>query len=175
MLSTGARRLATIRRAIEAHLASRDVARVIYGTIIGLALVVALEAHPPATAGPVIAALVGTAFAVGFAEFYSEIVGGEARTRRPAHREQMAAVAAESAAVILGAGFPALFFVVAAIGWIELDTAFALAKWSGLGLLCVYGFLAARLSGAHLGAALLHASAVGAVGGALIVLKALLH
>jgi hypothetical protein len=173
VLSGGAR-LATIQRAIEAHLASRDVARVIYGTIIGLALVVVMEAHPP-TAGQAVAALVGTALAVGLAEFYSEIVGAEARTRHPVQRAQMAAVAADSAAVILGAAFPALFFVVAAIGWIELDTAFAVAKWSGLGLLCTYGFLAARLSGARLGAALLHASAVGVVGGALILLKALLH
>jgi hypothetical protein len=29
------------------HLRSRQVSRVIYGAIIGLALVVALEAHPP--------------------------------------------------------------------------------------------------------------------------------
>jgi hypothetical protein len=33
--------------AIEAHLGTRQVARVIYGAIIGMALVVALEAHPP--------------------------------------------------------------------------------------------------------------------------------
>src|SRR4051794_13259570 len=36
-----------LRRAVDAHLGSRDVARVIYGSIIGLALVVALGQHPP--------------------------------------------------------------------------------------------------------------------------------
>src|SRR5687768_1190646 len=36
-----------VRRAIRAPLGSRQVARVIYGTIIGLALVVALGEHPP--------------------------------------------------------------------------------------------------------------------------------
>ena len=30
----------------------------------------------------------------------------------------------------------------------ELDTAFRLAKWSGLGLIGFYGFAAARLAGA---------------------------
>jgi len=88
-----------ISRAVEAHLGSRDVARVIYGAIIGLAIVVALQEHPP-TAGQVAAALVGSAVAVG---------------------------------------------------------------------------LAARLAGSRPGVALLHAAAVGAIGGMLIALKAVLH
>jgi hypothetical protein len=41
--------------------------------------------------------------------------------------------------------------------------------------LCVYGFVAGRVSGAGLGGALLHAAAVGAIGGVLILLKALVH
>jgi hypothetical protein len=49
-----------VRRFVATHLGSRQVSRVIYGAIIGLALVVALEAHPPA-AGVVIATLLGTA------------------------------------------------------------------------------------------------------------------
>ena len=36
-----------LRRALAAHLGSRQVARVIYGAIIGLALLVVLEQHPP--------------------------------------------------------------------------------------------------------------------------------
>jgi hypothetical protein len=36
-------------RAIEAHLRSRDVAPVIYAAMIGQALVVELEQHPPTT------------------------------------------------------------------------------------------------------------------------------
>ena len=71
-----------LRRAIESHLGSGDVARVIYGSIIGLALVVALQEHPP-TAATMASFLVGTAVAVGLAEVYSEYVGAEARTRRP--------------------------------------------------------------------------------------------
>jgi hypothetical protein len=39
-----------VGRAVRTHPGSRQVARVIYGTIIGLALVVALGEHPPATA-----------------------------------------------------------------------------------------------------------------------------
>jgi hypothetical protein len=117
----------------------------------------------------------GAAFAVGLAEVYSEVVGAEARTRRPVRRAQLRALAGEAAAVTFGAGFPALFFILAATGAMDTALAFRLSKWTGLGLICTYGFLAARLSGSRLGEALVHAVAVGAVGGALIALKALVH
>ena len=166
--------VAPLWRVVEAHLGSRDVARVIYGAIIGLALVVALENHPP-TIAQTAAAVVATALAVGLAEMYSEFVGTEARERRHLRGGELRALAADSLAVTFGAAFPALFFVLAAIGLFELDTAFTLAKWTGLGLICAYGFVAARLAGSGPGGALLHALALGFVGGALIALKALLH
>src|SRR3954468_20390216 len=71
-----------LRRALAAHLESHDVTRVIYGTVIRLALVVSLESHPP-TAGEGTPRIRGTAVAVGRAEMYSEVMGAEARTRRP--------------------------------------------------------------------------------------------
>ena len=163
-----------LRRAIAAHLGSRDVARVIYGSIIGLALVTALKAHPP-SAGAMASILLGSAIAVGLAEVYSEFVGAEARTRRKVDRAHVRVLLGDAAAVTFGAGFPAVFFVLAAAGAIEDDTAVRLAKWTGLGLICVYAFLAARLSGYRVAGALLHAALLGAVGGALIALKALVH
>lgn len=172
---SGARRdRPSAREIVERHLGSRDVARVLYGAIIGLAVVLALQAHPPsasATAG----LIVGTALAVGLAELYSEIVAAEARTRLPVGRPAMTAMAIEAVAVVFGAGFPAVFFVLAAAGAIEVGAAFTLSKWSGLGLICGYGYLAARLSGSGIVRALVHAAAVGVIGGALIALKALLH
>ena len=57
-------------RFLVSHLRSNQVSRVIYGSIIGLALVVALEGHPPRSAA-VIATLIGTAIAVALAELYS--------------------------------------------------------------------------------------------------------
>jgi hypothetical protein len=163
-----------LRRAIEQHLGSRDVARVIYGTVIGLALVVALEAHPP-SAGETVAAVLATAVAVGLAELYSELVATEMRLRRALRAPQIREAAADTAAVMFGAGFPALFFLLAAAGTMEVATAFTLAKWTGLGLLCAYGLLAGRLAGASWPRALMHAAAVGAVGGFVIGLKALVH
>jgi hypothetical protein len=159
---------------IEAHLGSRDVARVIYGAIIGLALVLALEVHPP-TAAVAASTLVATAVAVGLAELYSEIVGAEARTRHAVRRDHLRELAGDALAVVAGAGFPAVFFVLAAVGVLELDAAFTIAKWTGFGLICFYGFVAARLAGAGVLRSLAHSAGVGFVGGVLIALKALLH
>lgn len=159
---------------IRAHLGSEQVSRVIYGSIVGLALVVALEAHPPA-AGTVAVVLVTTAIAVALAELYSDVIGARIRIRGPLGERRRREALEDVAAVAAGAAFPAVFFVLAAAGAIELDTAFDLAKWSGLGLISCYGFAAARLSGAAVSRSLLHALAVGAIGAAVIIVKALVH
>jgi VIT1/CCC1 family predicted Fe2+/Mn2+ transporter len=159
---------------IKAHLGSRQVARVVYGAIIGLALIVALEKHPPA-AGTMIASLMGTAVAVGLAELYAEIVGIETSERHRIRRDQLGELRDDSLAVGFGVAFPAVFFVLAAAGAMEIDTAFDLAKWTGLGLIGFYGFVAARYAGAPVSRALLQGAGAAAIGAALIALKALVH
>jgi hypothetical protein len=163
-----------MRRAIEAHLGSRQVARVIYGAIIGMALVVGLEAHPPRP-GVVAGTLLATAVAVGLAELYSEVVGAETRDRRRVGRAQLGHIVDDVAAVAFGIAFPAIFFFLAAAGVLDTDSAFTIAKWSGLGLISMYGFLAGRLAGQSVLASLLQALAVGVIGGVLIAFKALIH
>lgn len=163
-----------MQRAIRAHLGSQQVARVIYGAIIGLAVVVALEAHP-SRPGVMAVTMIGTALAVGLAEAYSEVVGSETRSRRRVAREELRHIAVQALAVGFGVVFPAVFFIVAAAGAMEVETAFTVAKWTGLGLIGFYGFCAARLAGAGIAAALLQATAVALVGALLIALKALVH
>ena len=163
-----------MRASLEEHLGSRDVARVIYGSVIGLALLLALEDHPP-TALQAVAAVIGTAVAVALAELYSELIGREALTRRATHRDRVRRMTKEAGAVFVGAGFPAIFFLLAALGVMQVTTAFRLAKWTGLGLICGYGFLAARLAGAGPMKATLQALIVGLIGVALIVLKTFTH
>jgi hypothetical protein len=163
-----------MRRAIETHLDSRQVSRVTYGAIIGLALVVVLQAHPP-SAGAIIASLLGTAFAVALAEVYSEVVGTETRTRHRLNRAEVREIAADAGGVALGVAFPAAFFLLAAAGAMELDTAFTVARWTGLGLIGFYGYCAARLAGESLLRGLVHALIIALVGAFLIALKALVH
>ena len=93
-----------------------------------------------------------------------------ARTRRKVHGERPRAGHRRRRGD-LGAAFPAVFFLLAAAG--VMDLAFTLSKWTGLGLIAVYGYVAARLSGSGLGG--VRAAAVGAIGSALIALKALVH
>jgi hypothetical protein len=147
---------------------------VIYGAIIALALIVALQAHPPGP-GAVAATLLGTAVAVGLAELYSDVVGTETRLHRRVGRAELREMAGEASGVAFGIAFPAVFFFLAAADVMEEPTAFRIAKWSGLGLIGFYGFSAARLAGETVPASLLRAATVGLIGAFLIALKALVH
>jgi hypothetical protein len=164
----------SVSRFVEDHLESTQVARVIYGAIIGLALVVALEHNPPGP-GVMVGTLLVTGVAVGLAELYSEVVGTEVRTRHRVERARMREIAADVAAVAFGISFPAIFFLLATVDAMEVDTAFELAKWSGLALTGFYGFCAARLSGMGWAGALVQGAAVAAIGAFLIGLKAVIH
>ena len=150
------------------------MSRVIYGSIIGLALVVALEAHSPGV-GSVIASLLGTAVAVALAELYSEVIGFEAMGRRKASREELPELAGDIAAVAFGIAFPAVFFVLAAVDVLSEQTAFDIAEWAGIGLIGLYGFAGARLSGESRLRSLMKATGVALIGALLIGLKALVH
>ena len=161
-------------RWIEIHLGSGHVSRVIYGAIIGLALVLALQHHPP-EASAVAGALGATAVAVGLAELYSELVGAGTRGPSSIDRALVAHTVQDVLAVAVAIAFPAVYFLMASADWIELDTAFRLAKWTGLGLIGFYGFCGARLSGRSWLGSAMNAAAVVAIGALLIALKALVH
>jgi hypothetical protein len=163
-----------VRANLETHLRSRQVSRIVYGSIVGLALVVAVDDHPPA-AGVMAAWLVTSGLAVALAELYSEVVGAETRERHRVTRQQLVPMFRSAAFVALGVAFPAVFFLLAVVHLIEVDTAFAIAKWSGLGLIGFYGYWAARFAGTPVLRALVQAVLVAAVGASLIAFKALVH
>jgi len=164
----------TTSRALRAHLGSAQVGRVVYGAIIGLAVVLVMEDHPP-SAAVVAGTLAGTGVVVGLAEVYSEFLGAETRLRRRVERDQATRITAQALAVSFGIAFPATIFVLAEAGLTSIATAFTVAKWSGVGLIGFYGFCAGRLAGAGVAAALAQAVSVAVVGALLIALKALLH
>lgn len=165
----------TFRSSLVAYLRSRRGPRMLYGAVVGLALVAGLEDHPP-DPGVMAATLMATAVAIGLAELYSELVGRELRTGKLGLGPGGAGgLAAEVLATMAGAAFPAVFFVLAGLGVLSTPTAFDVAKWSGVGLLVGSGFAAGRLAGATIRSSLVHAVAVGSIGAALIAFKALLH
>lgn len=162
------------RAGLASHLRSGQVSKVVYGSIIGLALVLTLEAHPPG-AGTVVGTLVATAIAVALAELYSEVVGARTQAGLGGETEPLRVVVEDTVAVGFGVAFPAVFFIAIPLGLLEEDAAFALAKWTGLGLIGGYGYVAARLSGTQPLKALLQAAGVALVAAVLIGFKALLH
>jgi len=159
---------------LESHLGSQQVSRVIYGAIIGMALIVGLQAHPPKP-GLVAASLVATAFAVALAELYSDFIATETTSRGRVAREHWSHLMKDVTGVFFGIVFPAVFFVLAALGAIEEGTAFRLAKWSGVALIFFYGYAAGRLSGGSRPSALAHALIAAAIGLALIGFKAVVQ
>jgi dolichyl-phosphate-mannose--protein O-mannosyl transferase len=163
-----------MRASLEQHLGSRQVGRVVYGSIIGMALVVTLDSHPP-TASVMTLWLLGTALAVGLAEVYSEVVGVETSTRQPVRRPQLHHMIEDAVAVGFGVAFPAVFFLLAVLGLLTIEAAFTVAKWCGVGLIGFYGYWAARFAGSTAGRALVKGAAVALVGAGLIALKALVH
>jgi hypothetical protein len=156
------------------HLGSRQVARVVYGSIIGLALVVVVEGHPPGT-GVVVGWFLGSAVAVALAELYSEIIGAETRQHHRVTRAQVGEMLEDALAVAFGVAFPVVYFVLSALGALELATALTVAKWSGLALIGFYGYWAARFSGAAVLRSLAQSAVITLVGVGLIALKAFLH
>jgi hypothetical protein len=163
-----------MREAIQAHLGTRQVGRVIYGAIIGLALVAVLADHPPKP-GVVAGSLIATGFAVGAAEFYAEVVSTETQTRHRIRHKHLAEIWDDVVAVFFGISFPSIFFFLAALGALKVDTAFSVAKWSGIGLIGFYGWAAARLAGAGFLTCVVQALGAALIGGALIAVKAVLH
>jgi hypothetical protein len=164
----------SLRERIGSHLRSGQVSRVVYGSIIGLSLVLALQSHPEDVL-TVVGTLLATAVAVALAELYSELLGARARAGLGEETEPVRTIATDSMAVAFGIAFPSVFFLAVPLGLVDFDTAFALAKWTGLGLIAGYGYVAARLSGMGTARALVQAAGVAVIAGVLILVKALLH
>jgi len=159
---------------LEAHLATMEMANVLYGTIVGLALVLALQddGYPSME---IVAFLIGTAIAISLAGVFSETISRQARQRAPLTRNDRQALWRETVAELAGCGFPAIFFVLAALGVMPESAAFGVSKWTGVALVCMYAFLAGRLAGQSRPHAARYAASAAVVGLGVIELKALVH
>jgi len=154
----------------DGHLAARGV----YGAIVVLALLLAMQDHPP---GPwESAALVAVSVvAVLAAELYAELLGLELDLRRAATRAERRAKLHELGPITLSAEAPVLVLVLAGLGLIEEDRAFDLAIIVTIALITVDGFLARRLAGRTVAESLRSAALLGSIGVALAVVKQVSH
>ena len=68
-----------------------------------------------------------------------------------------------------------MFFLLSALGLLAIGTAFTVAKWSGMGLIGFYGYVAASFAGAPPHRALVKGALAALVAAGLIALKAFVH
>ena len=121
-------------------------ARAVYGTIISVAVIIALV-EAGAAAGETIIAVIGATIAAAAAETYAAAIGSVIRTGRHRTRAEMRVAAIDSAAGSIAALVPLIPFVLAEVGAIELETAGNVGVWLGLGVLALYTAFANRLAG----------------------------
>jgi hypothetical protein len=154
----------------EGHYAARSV----YGAILVLALLLALQQHPP---GPFHAALLvaGTILTVLAAETYADLLGVETDLGRPPTREQRQEKLRELAVVTGAAEGPVLVLVLAGLGLMDEQLAFQIAVGITILLLFLAGFLARWLAGRSLWASLQSSGIVGGLGIALAIFKHFAH
>lgn len=154
----------------EGHYAARSV----YGSVLVLALLLALQKHPPS---PYNAALLvaGTLIAVLAAEVYADLLGLEIDLGRPATPEERRAKFRELGVMTVAAEGPVAVFLLAGLDVIDDDLAFRLAVWLTIGVLFLAGFLARWLAGWSLLSSLVSACVTGGIGVALAVFKHFAH
>ena len=156
------------------HSEGHYVARSVYGTILVLALLLALQEHPPE---PLRAAILvaGTLLAVLGAETYADLLGMEIDLGRPVTGEERRRKMRELGVVTAAAEGPVAVFLLAALGVIDDDVAFRLAVWLTIGVLFLAGFFARWLAGRSVLSSLFSAGVIGGIGVALAVLKHYAH
>ncbi len=144
----------------------------VYGSVIVLAVIVALDGTAARTR-EVIASVVAAAIATVLAEVYADYLAGTISDgRHPTRRENVEALR-NAWAGLLAAILPVVFFLLAGLGLMELDTAFRAAIWTGVAVVGFYAFLANRVSGLSVVRSVTAGSAFTALGALLVLVKSL--
>ena len=144
----------------------------VYGSIVVLAVVTGLD-EASATSREALVAVVGAALAVALGEVYADVIGTTIRERRPPSRGEWEELGVDVAFGFGAAVAPAFFFVLSATGAIGLGDAFTVAEWSGVAVLWIYVFAAARAARLGLASALVWALGLTVCGIGIVELKKL--
>jgi hypothetical protein len=150
-----------------------NFAGAIYGTITATAVVAATASHEE-PAGTILVTAVATLAVFWIAHVYSEVMARHLEGHRPSLALVTGVVVRELP--ILESPAPALLLLLlGALGVVEEALAVNLALWAGVAQLAFLGVLYARQLGRSWPVTLLTAAFDGALGVAIIGLKAVLH
>jgi hypothetical protein len=144
----------------------------VYGSIIVLAVVTGLD-EASASARECLVAVFGVAIAVALSEIYADVIGSTIRESRAPTRSEWRTISANVAFGFGAALVPAIFFVLASVGWLSVAHALTVAEWTGVGVIWVYVYTAARGTGMSLVRSILWSLALTACGIGLVELKSL--
>jgi hypothetical protein len=128
------------------RLNKHQIAKVIYGSILTLVVILTLEEGAAEGIKNGIMMLL-TTFAIMLAELYSDVIGSMIESKRSLTQAEWQDYVLNSAAVIVATLLPALWFFLNGLGFISHEASFRLAKWSVILLLGLYGYIASYLAG----------------------------
>jgi hypothetical protein len=146
----------------------------VYGSMIVLAVITGLD-EASATSREALVTVVGLAIAVALSQIYSDMIGATFRAARPLETDEWLEISVNVAFGFGAALVPSIFFLLAAVGVLSLAHAFSIAEWTGIAVIWVYVFAAARAAGLGLARSLGWSGALTACGIGLVELKLLAH
>jgi hypothetical protein len=114
--------------------------RLIYGTIILVALLGILAENTTITTVDALAVIVGSSFALWVAHCFSEGVGAHLRLGRTPRSSEVRQIAIEELSVVAFAAIPVASLMCAGFGLLDVHTALRVAAWGGVGVLAVSGW-----------------------------------
>jgi hypothetical protein len=115
-------------------------ARLIYGTIILVALLGLLAKDAETTSEEALALILGASLALYLSHCYSEAIGARFDLGRPLNRVEKAHIVTQELSVVALAVVPVALLLCARFGLLETDTALRVCMWGGIGLLGLAGW-----------------------------------
>jgi hypothetical protein len=148
--------------------------RAIYVLIATLAVSVALQDGTGASPVAVLASVAGTAIALTLAELFAGRVGISIREHRTPTDGEMRSEYHAALTGLAVAALPTVFFLLATLDLIKLETAFVIAQWTGFAVIGIYAYIAARSAGRSQARSLVSGVGLALIGGMLILINSLL-
>jgi hypothetical protein len=158
--------------ALAAHHAA---ARAVYGLIIVMAVLEAMELHPPAAGWEGAELLLGTVLAVALAEVYADLIAGTLVHNKRPSGTTLGLTMREAGPLLIGAPLPVIVLVLSALGLVEIHRAIDLAQIIAYTTLLIYGWRAAWQLDSRVAPRVITGLTFAGIGFLLVALKAAFH
>ncbi len=148
-----------------------DPSRLIYGTIIIVALLGILAENTRITSVDALGVILGSSFALWIAHCFSEGVGAHLRLGRALRSNEVRLITIEELNVIAFAVVPVGLLICAGFGLLDVHTALRIGAWGGVGVLAVSGWALGKAGRLSTAGRLLSAVLCAALGTAVVIIE----